>query len=183
MASERDARRRACVDKAAAEVDSLVGRGALMGGNAFSSVLVVKGDPSDAERDGAEPLSGRDGTALRASLERLGYPPEDWAWLAVGSFPGATPDALVREAVCVLDPDTLVCADEAAAAAVRDAFADELVDVESLEEAMLLPDHVAHVAGMRVTNLGGFEAALDDPEAKRTMWHRIQVLRPLAEPY
>ena len=44
MASERDARRRAYLDKAATEIDALTARGVRMGGNAFSAVLLVKGE-------------------------------------------------------------------------------------------------------------------------------------------
>ena len=98
MASERDARRRACVDKTAAEVDALVARGVLAGGNAFSAVLLVKGELTQAERDGEPAFSGADGTALRASLERLGYAPEDWEWLLSVDASGEPLDAaLLRD--------------------------------------------------------------------------------------
>ena len=88
MASERDARRRACVDKTAAEVDALVARGVLAGGNAFSAVLLVKGELTQAERAGEPAFSGADGTALRASLERLGYAPEDCETYILAGLPG-----------------------------------------------------------------------------------------------
>ena len=78
MASERDARRRAYLDKAAAEVDALAARGVVMGGNAFSTVLLVKGKLTEAEKNGDAPFSGADGTALKASLKALGYAPEEW---------------------------------------------------------------------------------------------------------
>ena len=184
MASERDARRRACVDKTDAELDALAARGVRMGGNAYSEVLLVKGELNEAEAAGGEPLSGADGTALRASLSALGYPPEDWAWLLAVDAAGAPLDAaLVREAVCALDPATLVCCDEAAAAVVREAYADDLAVLESLEEALLAPGVVAHVAGMRALDLGGFEAALADPRQKQLMWARLKLIPPLGEPY
>lgn len=184
MSSEREARRRAYVDKTAAEVDALAARGVRMGGNAFSSVLLCKGELSDAEKDGGPGFAGEDGRALRASLERLGYAPEDWATLLTVDDDGAPlAPALVREAVCALDPATLVCCDEAAAAAVREAYADDLATLESLEEAMLEPGYVTHVCGMRVLNLGGFEAALADPHEKQLMWARLKQIPPLGEPY
>ena len=104
MASERDVRRRAYLDKAAAEIDALVARGVRMGGNAFSSVLLVKGELSEAEKNDEPPFSGADGAALRASFERLGYPPEDWEWLLVVDADGASevaqkPDGLVGHEV------------------------------------------------------------------------------------
>ena len=111
MASERDARRRACVDKATAEIDSLVARGALMGGNAFSAVLLVKGDLSDAEKDGAPAFSGADGKALRASLERLGYAPEDWEWLLAVDADGVhvgQSDIQGRDIRALIGPDRIL---------------------------------------------------------------------------
>ena len=184
MASERDARRRAYLDKAAAEIDALAARGVRMGGNAFSSVLLVKGELSEAEKNDEPPFSGADGAALRASLERLGYPPEDWEWLLTVDADGAVLDAgLLRGAVCALDPATLVCCDEAAAAVLREAYADELASLESLEEAMLVPGNVVHLLGMRVLNLGGFAAALADPHEKQVMWARLKRIPPLGEPF
>lgn len=184
MSLGREARRRACVDKAAAEVDALAERGVRMGGNAFSSVLLAKGDLSDAERDGGPGFVGEDGRALRASLERLGYPPEDWATLLTVDDDGAPlAPALLREAVCALDPATLVCCDEAAAACVREAYADDLALLEDLGEAMLEPGRVARMCGMRVLSLGGFEAALSDARQKQVMWARLKLIPPLGEPY
>ena len=127
MASEREARRRAYLDKTAAETDGLAARGAIFGGNAFSEVLLVKGELSEAEKGGEPPLSGADGKALRASLDRLGYAPEDWEWALTVDADGEPLDAsLLRETVCALDPATLVCCDEAAANLAREAYADEL---------------------------------------------------------
>lgn len=184
MASERDARRRACVDKAAAEIDALAARGVRSGGNAFSAVLLVKGELSEAERRGEPPLSGADGAALRASLARLGYAPEDWEWLLAVDAAGEPLDAaLAREAVAALDPATLVCCDEAACALVREAYADDLALLDRLEEAMLAPGALAHVCGMRVLNLGGFEAALSDAREKQVMWARLKQIPPLGEPF
>lgn len=184
MASERDARRRACLDKTAEEVDSLAARGVVAGGNAYSTVLLVKGEPTEAERGGQAPFSGEDGTALKASLKALGYAPEEWEWLLTTGEGGEPLDAaLLREAVCALDPATVVCCDEAAAASLRDAYADDLASLESLEEALLAPGTVAHVCGMRVLNLGGFAAALSDAHEKQVMWARLKKIPPLGEPF
>lgn len=183
MASEREARRRACLDKAAAEVDGLVARGVVMGGNAFSAVLLVKGELTEGETGGEGAFSGADGTALRASLAKLGYAPEDWEWMLSVDAGGEPLDAgLVREAVCALDPATVIACDEAAASALREAYADELAALDSLEEAMLVPGALARVLGMRVMNLGGFAAALGDPHEKQVMWARLKRLPPLGEP-
>lgn len=184
MASEREARRRAYLDKTAAETDGLVARGAIFGGNAFSEVLLVKGELSEAEKNGEPPLSGADGKALRASLDRLGYAPEDWEWALAVDADGEPLDAsLFRETVCALDPATLVCCDEAAANLAREAYADELALLDRLEEAMLLPGEIAQILGMRMLNLGGFEAALGDAHEKQVMWARLKKIAPLGEPF
>ena len=169
------------VDKAKAELAELEAAGVVMVGNAFSQMLLVKGEPED---EGMGLLSGKDGVALHAALNRLGYAPEDWAGLSTldaEGFPLA-PGAL-RLAIVTLDPSTLIALDEPAAAALREAYADELVDLEVLEQAALMPGAIAKVLGMRVMNLGGFAASLADPKAKQLMWARLKQLPPMGEPY
>lgn len=184
MAHGREERKKRAVNKARAELGSLAERGVSMSGNAFSPVLLLKGDPSDEERAGAAPLAGADGAALRSALQALGYAPEDWAGLATWCDDGSSLNPeLLREAVAALDPSTLIACDDAAAALVREAFADDLVILERLEEAMLAPGTCARVAGMRVMNLGGFAAALGDAKQKQVMWARLKQLPPLGEPY
>lgn len=184
METGRSMRRELYVNKAKEELGSLADRGVVTAGNAFSSVLFIKGDPSEDELGGASPLSGPDGKALRAALAALGYAPEDWcAMLAVkrdGTF--ATPE-LLREAVAALDPATLIACDEPAAQLVREAYAEQLSQLSNLEEALLAPGKVSRVLGMRVMNLGGFAAALSDAHEKQVMWARLKRLPPLGAPY
>jgi hypothetical protein len=177
MATERDRRREAYVEKARAELSGLAARGVRMGGNAFSAVVLAKGDLSPEEQAGAELLSGPDGVALRKSLAKLGYEPEDWCTICLpepGSL-GALPTPLVREA--------LVCCDEAAAQTVRDAYADDLAELQSFQEAMLEPGYVVSVHGVRVLALGGFASALSDQRQKQLMWARLKQIPPLGEPF
>lgn len=184
MGPSRESRRERYLAKAHAEVDGLTSRGVVMVGNAFSSVLLVKGTPTDAEASGGTLLEGEDGKALHAALQALGYAPQDWAGLATWDTQGAPLGAeLVREAVCVLDPATLIACDEEAANLVREAYATDLASLQSFEEAMLAAGVVAQVAGMRVLNLGGFAAALADKAQKQVMWRRLKQLPPLGEPY
>ena len=185
MQTSREQKREAYRAKAEAELAALVERGVCTCGHAFSSVVLVKGEPSPEELAGtAELLSGADGVALRAALSTLGYAPEDWVGLASVDATGAPLEpALVREALVVLDPATVVLCDGAAAEAFRQAYADELAGLSSFEEAMLAEGVVAHVLGMRVLALGGFEAALADDLRKRTMWVRLKQIPPLGEPY
>lgn len=104
MASEREQRRQAYVEKTRSEVASLVECGVRMGGNAFSPVLLAKGELTPEEAAGAKPFSGPDGAALKASLKALGYAPEDWETLVAVDAAGAplAPD-LMRLAVATLD--------------------------------------------------------------------------------
>ena len=66
---------------------------------------------------------------------------------------------------------------------LREAYADDLAQIDSLDEALLAPGVVAHVCGMRVLNLGGFAAALADPHEKQVMWARLKRIPPLGEPF
>ena len=177
-------RRTAVVAKARAELEGLAARGVLMAGNAFSSVLLLKGEPSEDERAGAGLLSGPDGKALHAALQALGYAPQDWAALATWDDAGAAlAPGLLREAVAALDPATLVICDEPAADLVRETYADDLAQLERFEEALLTEGFVVQLAGMRALHLGGFAASLGDAHQKQVMWARLKLLPPLGEPY
>ena len=129
-------------------------------------------------------LSGPDGKALRAALGALGYAPEDWVGLSTRDADGypLVPGTL-RLAIVTLDPSTVIALDEPAAAALREAFADELVELQSLEAATLQAGYVVQLLGMRVMALGGFEESLSNPKAKQLMWARLKQLPPLGEPY
>ena len=191
------------LDKARAELGDLAEAGVVMAGNAFSQVLLLKGEPEEGTSDGgaaanAAPtdastspdvspagttalLSGPDGKALRAALGALGYAPEDWAGLSTRDADGypLVPGTL-RLAIVTLDPSTVIALDEPAAAALREAFADEL---QSLEAATLQAGYMVRLLGMRVMALGGFEESLSNPKAKQLMWARLKQLPPLGEPY
>lgn len=188
------------LDKAKAELGDLAEAGVVMAGNAFSQVLLLKGEPevdgaarseaADASAMNSSPatapalLAGPDGKALRAALGALGYAPEDWAGLSTHDADGypLVPGTL-RLAIVTLDPSTVIALDEPAAAALREAFADELVELQSLDAATLAPGYVVQLLGMRVMALGGFEESLSDPKAKQLMWARLKQLPPLGEPY
>ena len=179
MAVSRDERKRAYLDKAEAELGRLAERGVVAGGNAFSEVLFVRGSAA-----GDKPFEEAERKALRASLERLGYPPECWLWLLSCDNAGVPLDpALLREAVAALDPATVIAVDDVAAEALRNAYMEELAGLGAIEAAMLLPGVVAHVLGMRVMALGNFAAALESPHDKQVAWARLKLLPPLGEPY
>lgn len=184
MTSAREELRRQARDKTAAEVARLEQRGLVLAGNGFASVLLVKGERGPAEAAGGALLSGADGAALHAALERLGYAPEDWCALSAVTAAGAPVDPEgFRLALATLSPSTVILCDEAAANLARETLAPELVALPTLECAMLQPGYVTEVLGLRLLNLGGFEAALADPAAKQLQWAYLKQLPPLGEPY
>lgn len=179
MATSREERRRAYLDKTTAELERLAGRGVRSGGNAFSELLLLRGSAA-----GEEPFGEAEAKALHASFDRLGYPPECWLWLLICDDAGTPLEAaLLREAIAALDPATVIAVDETAADALRNAYVNELAELGAIEEAMLVPGTVAHVLGMRVMALGDFAAALDSGHDKQVMWARLKSLPPLGEPY
>ncbi|MBQ6395000.1 MAG: hypothetical protein IJH87_01445 [Atopobiaceae bacterium] len=171
-------RRNAYVAKTRAEVDALLKRGATLAGSAYPQVLFVKGILNDGEAQGGALLGGADGEALKRSLIRLGYAPQDWAALAATGDP-----KLVCDAVRVLDPTTVVVLDEPAKTIVREAFADGFASQSGLESAMFVDGLVVNILGMRFLSLGGFEAALADTASKQLMWARLKLIPPLGEPF
>ncbi len=170
--------------KAHAELQALAARGVRLAGCAFPTILFVKGTPSEAEAQGADPLSGEDGAALFKAISALGYAPEDWAGcLGVLDDGRAMPPELLALTIATLSPLTVVATDEAARSLLAETLAADLVELADLSEALLEPGLVVRVAGLRVMALGEFAAALSDPAKKQLMWARLKRLPPLAEPY
>ena len=184
MQTGRADRQAAYAAKAREELGALTAQGAIMAGNAFSPVLFLKGAPEQEEHAQGSPLCGADGKALRASLAALGYAPEEWcALLSVDAHGDTLDPLLLREAIAVLDPSTLIICDEEAANAVRNTYADDLAALDDFEQAMLVPGKLAQLLGIRTINLGGFAAALGDPHEKQVMWARLKLVPPLGAPY
>lgn len=177
------------------ELAVLAARGVRMAGNAFSPIVLVKGELNVDERDGTELLFGADGKALRAALSAIGWEPQDFCTLAAVAGPGdpavvggldegsPLPVELFREALEALDPEAVVLLDAAAADLMREAYADALAIIEDFNTAMLKPGLVAPVLGRRVLALDGFEASLGDPAKKQRMWAYLKQLGPLGAPY
>ena len=194
MAITAAERKEALAAAAEQELGSLQARGVRMAGNAFSPIVLVKGELNEAERSGGELLAGADGTALRSALAAIGWAPEDFCALAAvagageggaesAAAPGEPlPPELFREALEALDPEAVVLLDDAAADVMREAYADALAIIEDFDTAMLKPGLVAHVLGRRVLALDGFEAALSDKAEKQRMWAYIKQLPPLGAP-
>lgn len=184
--------KKAALEATRQELDALCARGVRMEGNAFSPIVLIKGDLNEEERAGGALLGGADGTALRASCTAIGYAPEDFCALAAvageGDDPvltlGATlPTEVFREALEALDPEAVLLLDATAADLMRETYADALVAIDDFDTAMLKPGLVAHVLGRRVLALDGFEAALGDKREKQRMWAYIKQIGPVGAPY
>ena len=195
MAITTQERKEALAAAAEQELRGLEARGVRMAGNAFSPVVLVKGELNDAERSGEPLLSGADGTALRAALGAIGWEPQDLCVLAAvaGSGDAAVADGLTageplpvdlfREALEALDPEAVILLDDAAADLLRETYADALAIIEDFDTAMLKPGLIAPVLGRRVLALDGFEAALSQPAEKQRMWAYLKQMPPLGAPY
>lgn len=182
MAGERRRVREAVVGKLAVEVGQLAARGVRCGGNACSELVFLCGE--DRGGEGApDPLGNPARTALRASLDRLGYPPECWEWLLATTPEGPLAPALLREALCALDPATVAIVDGKGRGAFANAYAAELSALADTDAALLVPGVPADVLGMRVMYLGDFASGLADGREKQRLWHRLKRLRPLGQPY
>lgn len=195
MAITTQERKGALADAAEQELRGLEAHGVRMAGNAFSPVVLVKGELNDAERSGDPLLSGADGTALRAALGAIGWEPQDLCVLAAVAGSGdeavaggltagePLPVDLFREALEALDPEAVILLDDAAADLLRETYADALAIIEDFDTAMLKPGLIAPVLGRRVLALDGFEAALSQPAEKQRMWAYLKQMPPLGAPY
>ncbi len=195
MAITTQERKEALAAAAEQELDGLTKRGVRMVGNAFSPIVLVKGELNDAERAGGDLLSGADGTALRAALGAIGWQPQDLCVLSSVAGTGdedvtdgiplgePLPVPLFREALEALDPEAVILLDDSAADLMRETYADALSIIDDFDTAMLKPGLVASVLGRRVLALDGFEAALSQPAEKQRMWAYLKQMPPLGAPY
>jgi hypothetical protein len=175
MPSERSKRKDAYTAKTTQEFRTFAVQGVCMAGNAFASVLLVKGQEDFEEAE----LS-----ALKASLEHLGYAPEAWATLLTTTKTGDPINPLlVRQAISAFSPDTVLMVNDAAVASVRKAYANELAQLKTDAEKTFSPRVLVHVCGMRMVNLDNFAGALEDPRQKQLRWAAIKQVPPLGEPY
>lgn len=175
MPSERSMRKEAYMEKTTHEFGDFAAQGVCMAGNAFASVLLVKGQEDFEEAE----LS-----ALKASLEHLGYAPEAWATLLTTTKTGDPINPqLVRQAISAFSPDTVLMVNDAAVTSVREAYADELGQLTTDAEKNFSPRVLVRVCGMRMVNLDNFAGALEDPRQKQLRWAAIKQVPPLGEPY
>ena len=168
-------RKEAYMAKTTHEFGDFAAQGVCMAGNAFASILLVKGQ---------EDFEKAELSALKASLEHLGYAPEAWATLLTTTKTGDPINPLlVRQAISAFSPDTVLMVNDAAVTSVREAYADELAQLKSDAEKTFSPRVLVRVCGMRMVNLDNFAGALEDPRQKQMRWAAIKQVPPLGEPY
>lgn len=105
------------------------------------------------------PLDVRVASALQSAAQALGYADG----CAIVQLSEA--DDLKRF-VFEIDPWSLIAIDDASIDALRGAF--------SLDEQSFAADVPTYVTGYRLVAVPGFAACLDEPEAKRVAWVRMQ---------
>ena len=179
MAAMQNNMRDALVAQTTAQLDALCAKGVRLGGNAYSPIVLIKGELNQEEQAGGELLAGKDGAALRSALVAIGYEPDDFCTLSAAD---SIDTALFTEVLEVLDPEVVVLLDDTARDVMRESYADALAAIEDFNTAMLMPGLVAHVLGRRVLALDGFEAALSNAQDKQRMWAYLKQIPPLGAP-
>lgn len=159
-------------ERAACELERFSGR---WSGNLLARLLLLKGEPGPAERAGGAVLSGADGDAVRKSLERLGFAPDDLLAIDVSRRSGFEPTAAdVRRAVLAVDPLVAVALDRAAARLVERAF--------KLDEE-LEPGRAVQALGYRLVAVDGFEKLIATDDGKKLAWHQLRAAVRPGEPW
>lgn len=126
------------------------------------------GAPAEQAGDRAGGAATDDGRATRPDNRVAGG---TVGLRGTGWLPAPAED--VALAVETLDPELVVALDGAAARALQTAWG---------LDGPLRVGETTRVRGRRALNLGGFETALADPDAKRAMWARLKQVPPLSSP-
>lgn len=114
-----------------------------------STLVIIAGEPVDV----------RVASALQSAAQALGY--------ADGCAIVQLADAGdLKRFVFEADPWSLIAIDDASIDALRGAF--------DLDEQAFAADVPVHVTGYRLVAVPGFASCLDDPDAKRVAWVRMQ---------
>ena len=149
---------------------------AYLSGDVLASLVAVKGNPGQAEREGGAPFSGDDGLALDKSFGRLGWgfgSQDTRTWLGVLLAPSGQPALTAHKLrlLCeIVDPLALVALDERARLVLQDAFAHD----EKGLAAAFAPGSVATALGRTLISVEGFEDALADADAKQKVWAQLK---------
>lgn len=114
-----------------------------------STLVIIAGEPVDV----------RVASALQSAAQALGY--ADGCAIVQLSEAGD-----LKRFVFEADPWSLIAIDDASIAALRGAF--------DLDEQAFAADVPVHVTGYRLVAVPGFADCLDEPDAKRVAWVRMQ---------
>ncbi len=158
-------------DRLAPGSDAVAWRGALL-----AEVAIVKGLPGPAEASRGAAVSGADGEAILASLERLGHDPATAFYTLSRPEPGLSrPDrvARLRAQLAAVDPELVIALDAEAAEDCAEALG---VERPAFGEAV-------RVAGTRLVACDGLEASLADAARKQRVWRQLQAATPRGPVY
>lgn len=161
-------REKARVEIAEAEAVAKATGGVRGQGDVLPEVLLLKGEPGEADRKSRKALAGEDGVAIGKALDALGLPKERYAFCTASTGRRADRARRVRLLVEALDPRVVVLLDPVAAADFAQAFGAEAPRAGEPVET----------AGRLVVALDDFAGSLADEDAKRRVWNQ---LKPLSE--
>ncbi|HEY3318041.1 MAG TPA: hypothetical protein VGK50_06430 [Coriobacteriia bacterium] len=172
-ADELEDLRRLYAAKAQAEqqaADALVpGIRVLASGEATARVLLVKGDPGEADLAAGEALAGPDGDAALAALAALGVGTASVLALVTRPAPGTSADAAVERLARYLES-----ADPAVAVALDGVAAGDLAAAAGLAGLPFGSSVLAH--GRVLLAVDGLEASLADEARKKRVWAQFRGL-------
>lgn len=159
--------------KAEAEQDAadamLPGIRVLAAGVPTARVLLVKGEPGEADLAAGASLAGPDGDAARAALEALGVGASSTLALVTRAAARAAGEAVVERLARYLES-----ADPALAVALDAIAARDLAAAAGLRE---LPfGRLTHVRGRVLLAVDGLEASLADEARKKRVWRQLKAL-------
>ena len=143
-------------------------------GNRFASIVAVKGEAGEAEREG-KPFFGEDAEALENAFVSLGWGFNSWCGVTLEVSDKDTLSALeLRMIVEIIDPQVVVALDRRALLMLQEGYGDELLpEIPS-------PGKKTTLLGRTFVYVDGFEVALasdDEGEAKRRVWRELKVLK------
>lgn len=160
------------------ELKDLTDTGVLLDGTIPAEVLFISSalakNPSSREL-----IAGEAREALSKSLDALGYLENSYSIVSTVSLaPDESvlqlPKELLRLAVEVLDPVSVICLDKDASALFFEAY-------NQTSEAQF--GSLYDILGRRVLILDGFAESLHDQKLKQVMWHALKKLPPEQAPY
>ena len=132
-------------------------------------VMVIKGQCGAAEKTGAKPFSGFDGTALNSAFDKLGWGEDGWYGLLLApSGACALEKEQLRILIEALDPTVIVTVDEPA----RQLVAKTVLDYEQL--AAWASGTTTDAQGRLLVRVDGFEAALGSETEKQMVWQQLK---------